>query len=187
MNDPEATLLDLLKEHALKLGDFTLKSGRQSSYLIDCKKVVLTGVGHRLVGEVMYDHAIRGYDVAAVAGVELGGCPLASAVACHSAAFMGAAPPPLDVIYVRKERKGHGSKSLLETGWRLGQGAKVVVLEDVATTGGSAMFAVEQLWKYGFDVLRVCALVDRLEGAGELFEKQGIRFNAVFTPADFGQ
>ena len=172
-------LLNLLKEHALKTGDFTLKSGRKSNYLIDCKKVVLSAKGHVLVGEVMY--SMLPAIATAVAGVELGGCPLASAVSYCSASRS----QPVQAIYVRKQQKDHGSKSLIEGAGNL-DSMPVVVLEDVTTTAGSAMFAVQQLWKYGANVLGVLTLVDRQEGAREALEKEGVKLWSVFTKKDFG-
>ncbi len=179
-------LLHLLKSRALKTGDFTLKSGRKSNYLIDCKDVVLSPVGHRLVGEVMFRGVNDLYDrevpTPAVAGVELGGCPLASAVAYYS----HNEPYPVHAIYVRKEQKDHGSKSLLEGTKFLQQGAEVIILEDVTTTGGSALAAAVQLWKYGFDVLGVYCLVDRQEGASEMLADNKLKLWSVFTKEDFG-
>ena len=172
-------LLTHLKAYALEKGDFTLKSGKKSNFLIDCKKVVLTAKGHQLVGPIMYAHIIEALPTA-VAGVELGGCPLASAVSMYSASTSC----PMDAIYVRKEKKEHGSKSLLDGASRLAKGASVIVLEDVTTTGSSSLFAVQQLWKYGFNVLGICTLVDREEGGREAIEKEKLRFWSVYNRKD---
>lgn len=180
MVEPRDALLSMLREHAFKQGDFTLKSGKKSDFLIDCKNVVLSARGHHLVGEVLLT-SLQTFGCTAVAGVELGGCPLASAVASASARTL----KHIDAIYVRKEAKAHGSKSLLEGAGLLARSSRVVVVEDVTTTGGSALAATVHLWKYGFDVVGVCSLVDRLEGGREAIEKEKLRFWSVFDRHDF--
>jgi orotate phosphoribosyltransferase len=117
----------------------------------------------------------------AVAGVELGGCPLASAVALTS--FQRGAP--LDAVYVRKEAKEHGSRRTLEGNTRLPAGSRVALLEDVVTTGGSTLKAAEKLVAAGYVVAGVVALVDRLEGGREAIEQAGLELVPVFTRLDF--
>jgi orotate phosphoribosyltransferase len=117
-----------------------------------------------------------------VAGVEHGGCPLASAVARTS--FQRGAP--LDAVYVRKDAKEHGSKRLLEGNTHLPAGATVALLEDVVTTGGSTLKAAAKLRDAGYPVAGVVALVDRLEGGREAIEGEGgLALVAVFTRDDF--
>jgi orotate phosphoribosyltransferase len=159
-----------------------LASGRESDFFIDCKQAVLTAEGHALVGELMLD-ALSKLPVrpVAIAGVELGGCPLASAVSLTSA-LRGA---PLDAIYVRKDAKTHGSKRLLEGGTRLPAGSAVALLEDVVTTGGSTLAAETKLRDAGFAVAGVITLVDRLEGGREAIEAKGLFLHPIFTRADF--
>ena len=159
-------LLELLREKAFARRRVVLASGRESDFFIDCKQAVLTAEGHALVGEVMLE-ALRSLPpMAAVAGVELGGCPLASAVALTS--FQRAAP--LDAIYVRKDAKDHGSKRLLEGNGHLPPGTTVALLEDVVTTGGSTLKAAAKLREAGYEVGGVVTLVDRLEGGREAIE-----------------
>src|SRR3954466_7970301 len=140
MIDPtkRARLIDLLRELSFERRRVILASGKESDFFIDCKQTVLTAEGHALVGELMLD-ALPPCD--AVAGVELGGCPLASAVSLVS--FQRNAPR--DAIYVRKEAKDHGSKRLVEGDTHLAPGATVAILEDVVTTGGSTLKAAEKL------------------------------------------
>ncbi len=177
-------LLELLRSLSHRKGTFTLASGKTSDFFIDCKQTVLTAEGHALVGELMLE-AIADADVServdAVAGVELGGCPLASAVALTSALRKN----PLDAIYVRKEAKDHGSQRLVEGGTRLQKGARIALLEDVVTTGGSTLKAAEKLARSGFTVARVVALVDRLEGGREAIEAAGFPFTSLYTRKDF--
>lgn len=175
-------LRELLRTHSFARRRVTLASGRESDFFIDCKQTALLAEGHVLVGRVMLN-ASRNLANApdAVAGVELGGCPLASAVSIAS--FESA--KPLDAIYVRKDAKDHGSKRTLEGNTHLPAGASVVVLEDVVTTGGSTLKAVEKIRAAGYLVNDVIALVDRLEGGREAIESAGLRFHAVFTRHDF--
>lgn len=179
---PRARLLDLLKLHSYRKQRVVLASGRESDFFIDCKQTVLTAEGHGLVGELMFD-AVSALQppCTAVAGVVLGGCPLASAVSLVSF-LRGHA---LDAVYVRKEAKDHGSQRLLEGNSRLHEGARVTVLEDVVTTGGSTLDAVARLRDAGYQVPLVVTLVDRLEGAREAIEAAGLTLVSVYTKDDF--
>jgi orotate phosphoribosyltransferase len=174
-------LLELLRERAFERKRVVLASGRESDFFIDCKQAVLTAEGHVLVGEVMLDAMAPFRACVAVAGVELGGCPLASAVAMTS----HARGTPLDAVYVRKDAKDHGSRRLLEGSSRLPAGARLALLEDVVTTGGSTLKAAEKLREAGYEVAGVVALVDRLEGGREAIEASGLKLVALFSRDDF--
>jgi orotate phosphoribosyltransferase len=174
-------LLELLRTLSFAKKRVILASGKESDFFIDCKQAVLTAEGHALVGQVMLAHLGKLPPCVAVAGVELGGCPLASAVALTS--FQNRAP--LDAVYVRKDAKDHGSKRLLEGNTRLSPGAKIALLEDVITTGGSTAKAAAKLRDAGYEVVGVVALVDRLEGGREALGEAAIRVEAVFSRADF--
>ncbi len=178
-----ARLLALLTERSYQKREVTLASGKKSDFFIDCKQTVLTGEGHALVGAMMLEalKELPGEPVAAVAGVELGGCPLASAVALL--AFQKART--LDAVYVRKEAKDHGSQRLFEGNARLASGARLVILEDVVTTGGSTLKCAEKLRAAGYDVAGVIAMVDRQEGGREAIEAAGLPLVTLFTRADF--
>lgn len=177
-----ARLVELLRSLSYREGRVLLASGKESDFFIDCKQTVLTAEGHALVGETMLDALLEGGKpiVDAVAGVELGGCPLASAVALTSH-LRGHA---LDAIYVRKEAKDHGSRRLIEGGTRLAPGARVALLEDVITTGGSTLKALTKLREAGFTVAHVVVLVDRQEGGREALEREGLTVHAITTRAD---
>jgi len=175
-------LLELLRERSFARKKVILASGRESDFFIDCKQTVLLAEGHALVGRAMLERALGlARRPVAVAGVELGGCPLASAVAVVS--FQQGTP--LDAIYVRKEVKDHGSKRELEGDAHLPDGARVVVVEDVITTGGSTLKAVEKLRARPFDVVGVVALVDRDEGGAEAIRAAGLQLATVFRRRDF--
>jgi orotate phosphoribosyltransferase len=175
-------LLDMLREHSFRRGTFTLSSGKSSDFFIDCKPTVLRAEGHVLVGAALMDAAVvLAPDLDAVAGVELGGCSLASAV---SYASVGRGRP-LDAVYVRKSQKGHGTQKLLEGAAHLGAGARLVVLEDTVTTGGSTLRAVGQIRDAGFEVAGVVAVVDRLEGGREALTEAGLPYVSLYTRTDF--
>src|SRR5215470_15812798 len=134
-------LLELLTKRSFARRTVVLASGKESDFFIDCKQTVLTAEGHALAGELMFEALAQLPPCRAVAGVELGGCPLASAVSLVS--FQKGRP--LAALYVRKEQKDHGSKRLVEGDRAIVPGMPVVVLEDVITTGGSTLKAVEKL------------------------------------------
>jgi orotate phosphoribosyltransferase len=182
VNDARGRLFELLRVLSFQRRRVVLASGRESDFFIDCKQTVLTAEGHTLAGPLMLE-AIAGFEAraAAVAGVELGGCPLASAVSYASVA----AGTPLDAIYVRKEVKDHGSRRLLEGDGRLSPGASVAIVEDVITTGGSTLKAAEKLRAAGYAIAGVVALVDRLEGGREALLAEGLAVTALYTRTDF--
>jgi len=170
-------LLDLLCTHAYKDGEFLLSSGQTSSYYINGKLVTLHAQGGQLVGQVLLPMVDK--QIVAVAGLTLGADPIVSAVNVVGA-YEGRS---LTGLIVRKEAKGHGTKLYVE-GPSLPANSPVVVLEDVVTTGMSAMKAVERLRAIGYTVDTVISLVDRQEGGAEFYKDQGIRFLAVFTITD---
>ena len=176
-----ARLLGLLRVRSFARKRVVLASGRESDFFIDCKQSVLTAEGHALAGQVMLDVLQAFSPVTAVAGVELGGCPLASAVALTS--FQRGAP--LDAVYVRKDAKDHGSRRTLEGNTTLPAGARIALLEDVVTTGGSTIAAASKLRDAGYEVAGVVAIVDRLEGGREAIEAARLKLAALFTRDDF--
>ena len=176
-------LCALLRERSFAKKRVVLASGKESDFFIDCKQTVLTAEGHVLIGELMLDALAHLPACDAIAGVELGGCPLASAVSLTS--HLRDPANAKDAVYVRKDAKDHGSKRVLEGDTRLAPGASLVILEDVTTTGGSTLKAVEKLRAAGYVVAGVVALVDRLEGGREAIEAAGLPFVALYTRRDF--
>ena len=170
-------LLDLFCQLAYKEGDFVLSSGQQSSYYINGKQVTLHPQGALAVGRLLLSQLPT--DTQAVAGLTLGADPIVSAVSVVSALENR----PIPALIIRKEAKGHGTQAYIE-GPELPTGAKVVVLEDVVTTGQSAMKAVERLRNVGYDVEQVIALVDRQQGGAEFYESVGLKFHALFSITD---
>jgi orotate phosphoribosyltransferase len=173
-------LLDLLCRLAYKEGDFVLSSGQKSTYYINGKQVTLHPEGAVATARIFL--AMLPTDTAAVAGLTLGADPLVSAVSVISV-YEGRSIPAL---IVRKEAKGHGTQAYIE-GATLAPAAKVVVLEDVVTTGQSAMKAVERLRSAGYSVDRILTLVDREQGGAEFYASQGLQFEAIFTIQDLQQ
>lgn len=178
-------LLELLRERSFARKKVVLASGKESDFFIDCKQTVLTAEGHVHVGMLMLKAVEDLGAVDAVAGVELGGCPLASAVAYTSHIAADTGVKPKDAIYVRKDAKDHGSKRLLEGDTTLAPNARIAILEDVTTTGGSTLKAAEKIRAAGYDIAGVVTLVDRLEGGREAIESAGLKLVAIYTRHDF--
>jgi orotate phosphoribosyltransferase len=167
-------LLDLFVKLAYKEGDFLLSSGQKSSYYINGKQVTLKGDGALAIGRLIF--AMLPDNTQAVAGLTLGADPIVTAVSVVSAYENKSIP----ALIVRKEAKGHGTMAYIE-GPTLSDGANVVVLEDVVTTGKSAMLAVERLRDAGYTVDRIISIVDREQGGEEFYRSQGLNFESIFT------
>lgn len=180
--EDHAKLRTLLREHSHKKGTFTLASGKTSDFYIDVRRVALSAQGHWLLGRLLLD-TVLSFNAEGVAGVELGGCPLASATSQESEARRDW--PSIPALYVRKQAKDHGSSKLVETSFDLKPGARVVLVEDVITTGGSSERAVMALREAGYVVDNVVVVVDRLEGGREHLEGLGLGVSPLFTRQDF--
>ncbi|MGA8891216.1 MAG: orotate phosphoribosyltransferase [Anaeromyxobacteraceae bacterium] len=177
-----ARLLVLLRELSFERRKVILASGKESDFYVDCKRTALTAEGHVLVGRLLFDR-IRAMKplVRGAGGLTLGADPLASAVAYTS--FLEG--EPVDAFIVRKEPKGHGTGQWIEGRKTIPDGSRVAVLEDVITTGGSAMKAIERCRQEGLVVAGCFALVDRVEGGREAIEALGVPVDALFTRRDF--
>lgn len=167
-------LLDLFCQLAYQEGDFVLSSGQRSSYYINGKQVTLHPQGALAIGRILLPLLPK--DTQAVAGLTLGADPIVTAVSVVSVYENR----PLPALIIRKEAKGHGTKAYIE-GPNLPDNAYVVVLEDVVTTGQSAMKAVERLRQANYKVDRVIALVDRQQGGAQLYASAGLEFQSVFS------
>ncbi len=171
--DQTRLLLQRLAREAYRRGKFKLASGRQSEHYVNCKPVSLSGQGLALISTAMLAYVEE--DAAAVAGLTLGADPLVSGVAM-AAALSGR---PLDALIVRKQAKGHGTAAWLE-GPLPATGSTVTVLEDVVTTGGSALKAVHQLQDAGYRVQRVITIVDREEGGVAAMKSAGLELISLY-------
>jgi orotate phosphoribosyltransferase len=178
MYDRQA-LLDLIKQQALKFGDFTLASGKKASFYLDCRQVTLDAQGAKLIGagmlELMADNMPD-----LVGGMAIGADPITAAILT----LAGINNIPLRGVMVRKEPKGHGLGKHVEGPYR--EGERLVIVEDVVTTGGSSLKAIEHCEAVGLKVDRVLAIIDRLEGGREAFAERGYELTALFTIKDFG-
>ena len=176
-------LLRTLQTDAYRKGDYTLSSGRKTDHYVNCKPVSLSGEGSILVGTLLLD--LIDDETLAVAGLTLGADPLVTSVAMTSWLDPERRRCKLDALIIRKEAKDHGTTSQIE-GMLPVQGCKICVLEDVVTTGESAMKAVRVLREAGYKVEQVLSIVDRQENdeADDLFEKENIEFVSLFTLDD---
>ena len=171
-------LLEMLKKYAYRRGEFTLSSGKTSEHYVNCKPVTLTGRGLTLTSMMMLEHV----ETDVVAGLTLGADPLVSGVAVCSALDMRL----LNALIVRKEPKGHGTGAWIE-GPEFPKGIKVTVLEDVVTTGGSSIKAVQKLRDAGYRVDRIVTIVDRQEGGEDAIIEAGLELRSLFTVEDLCQ
>ncbi|MEH2459320.1 orotate phosphoribosyltransferase [Nostoc sp.] len=167
-------LLDLFCQLAYQEGDFLLSSGLRSSYYVNKTQVTLHPQGALAVGRLLFP--LLPVDTQAVGGLTLGADPIVTAVSIVSVYENR----PIPALIIRKEAKGYGTRAYIE-GPSLPEGAKVVVLEDVVTTGQSALKAVERLKDAGYTVNQVISLVDRQQGGGELYQSAGLKFETLFS------
>lgn len=172
--DTRQALLNLICDVAYKEGDFTLSSGKKSDYYINGKQVTLHPQGGLMVARLLLSMLPEG--TAAVGGLTLGADPMVSAISV-AGAYEGR---PVTPLIVRKEAKGHGTQAYIE-GPTLPEGSAIAIIEDVVTTGASALKAVERLREAGYQVSDLFALVDRQQGGKELYAKEGLNFEPIFT------
>ena len=167
-------LLEMLKRDAYRHGEFTLSSGVKSEHYVNCKPVTLNGKGLALSSLLMFDCLEKG--VVAVGGLTLGADPLVSGVAMAACSY----DREINALIVRKEPKGHGTQAWIE-GPMPPEGSKVTVLEDVVTSGGSAINAAQKLRDVGYVVDRVVSIVDRQEGGKDAMLKAELQLRSLFT------
>ncbi|MEX2316250.1 MAG: orotate phosphoribosyltransferase [Pirellulales bacterium] len=178
MYDRDA-LRKLIAEKALKIGDFTLASGKKSDYYLDCRLVTLDSAGAALVAEGMLD--LLADDLPdLVGGMAIGADPITAAIVT----LAGLRNIPLRGVMVRKEQKQHGTGRFVEGPYH--EGESIAIVEDSLTTGGSSLLAIERCEAVGLKVIRVLAIVDRLEGARDAFAQRGYELTTLFTVRDFG-
>lgn len=179
MNEERRALADLLRTSSVRTGEFVLASGKRSTYYVDARRTTMSGRGQLLIGRLglaaLDDSA---WEPDAVGGLTLGADPVAYAIA-HAAAAAGR---PLGAFTVRKEAKGHGAGRLVEG--PLEPGGAVVVVEDVVTTGGSALRAIDALIAFGANVRGVLAVVDREEGGRDAIEAAGYPLITLFRVSE---
>ena len=172
-------LIDLVREKALKRGEFTLASGKKASYYLDCRQITLDAQGAKLIGAGMLEMLAADLPQL-VGGMAIGADPITAAILT----LAGIQNLPLRGVMVRKEAKQHGTGKLVEGPFQAGE--SIVIVEDVVTTGGSSLLAIERCEEVGLKVKRVLAIIDRLVGGREAFAARGYELTTLFTIEDFG-
>jgi orotate phosphoribosyltransferase len=171
-------LLELFKTRAVSFGRFKLASGKESTYYVNSKKALFFSEAVALLGEALWE-LTRDLDIRAIGGLEVGAIPMATAAVLR----YHQEGRELEGFFVRKQAKGHGSQERIEG--VVPPGARVAVVDDVLTTGGSVLQAIEELERVGAKVAGVVCIVDRLQGAGELLSPR-YPYRPIFTIRDFG-
>ena len=178
-----ARLIEIIKTRSFQSGrEVKLASGRTSTYYFNMKPTMLDAEGAHLIATLILD-AIKGLDADLIGGLEMGAVPIASAVAAVS----HSGGRPVNAFFVRKQAKEHGTKSLIE-GLPAGdslKGKRVIIVEDVTTTGASAIKAAEAVRAEGAEVVGVVTVIDRQEGTAEAFAAAKLKLTPILTLADF--
>ena len=174
----QARLIEILRERSVKTGEFTLASGKKSDFYVDARVTTLHAEGSGVVARLILDrlHA----DAVAIGGMSLGADP----IACSAAAISGTTARPVHAFLIRKTPKGHGTGRDLEGLANLPEGAKVCMVEDTTTTGGSLLRAIERAEAHGLQVVQCITVVDREEGAAEHVGAAGYHLEALTTRTD---
>jgi orotate phosphoribosyltransferase len=175
----KSALMDLVRQLALQLGDFTLASGKKSKYYLDCRQVTLDSAGANLGADGMLEQ-LAGNWPDAVGGMAIGADPITAAIITVA----GRGGQKLKGFIVRKEAKQHGTGREVEGPVRPGE--SVVIVEDVVTTGGSSLAAIDKAEAFGLQVRGVLAIIDRLEGGREALASRGYSLHTLLTIRDFG-
>lgn len=174
-------LLELIQSEALQRGEFTLASGKKASYYLDCRNITLHPQGANVIAAGMLDVIESAGELPdAVGGMAIGADPITASIIT----LAGQRGLPMKGFMVRKEAKGHGTGKQVEGPVQPGQ--RVVIVEDVITSGGSAIKAVEAARAFGLVVERVIAIIDRLAGGEAAFEAKGLELITLTTIRDFG-
>jgi orotate phosphoribosyltransferase len=182
MTDPRARLAEIIRIRSFGRGEIKLASGRTSNFYFNLKPTMLDAEGAALLAELTVE-ALANERIDYVGGLEMGAVPIAGAIAQLS--FLKG--QPIQAFFVRKKPKEHGARLSVE-GLAPGEslkGKRVVVVEDVTTTGGSAIKAVEAVKESGGEIAFVLTIVDREEGADESFREAGIPFRSLFRASEF--
>jgi len=175
----KTALMSLIRKLALQLGDFTLASGKKSKYYLDCRKVTLDSAGANLIADGMLE--LMGDDLPdAVGGMAIGADPITAAIITVA----GRSGRKLKGFIVRKEAKQHGTGRDVEGPVQPADFA--IIVEDVVTTGGSSLAAIERAEAFGLKIRGVLAIIDRLEGGRETLAAKGYSLATLLTIRDFG-
>lgn len=172
-------LIELVRQYALSFGDFTLASGAKASFYLDCRKLTLSGEGANQIAAGVLE-LLQSDMPDAVGGMAIGADPITAAVITRA----WQESHSLRGFIVRKESKDHGTGRQVEGPVQAGD--RVVILEDVITTGGSSLKAIQHARDFGLKVERLITIIDRQSGGRERFEAEGVRFDSLLTLTDLG-
>jgi len=178
-SDDKKKLFEIIKRDAFFRGEFTLSSGKTSNYYLDCRRATLTGEGAYYTARIFLDMA-QGETFDAIGGPTLGADPMIGALGAVSVSQ----GRPVKMFIIRKEPKGHGRGQMVE-GPELTEGARVIVIDDVATTGKAFLHSLDVLEAMGVAVAKCLCIVDRQEGGKEAVEARGCELASIFTAQDF--
>ena len=173
-----ARLRDIIAEKSFREGEFTLASGRKSDVFINLKPTMLDPEGLNLIADLVLEE-LKNHDAEFIGGILMGAAPILLSVVQKSYYT----PRPLRGFWVRKERKDHGMQELIDGD--PGEGDKIIVVDDVTTTGGSLLKAVDAMRSRGCDIVGVLTIVDRCEGAVEQVKESGYDLISIFDRYDF--
>jgi len=172
--EPRDQLRQMLLSRSMRFGEFVLSSGATSNYYIDVRKTSLHPDGLKLISELFYE-VLKADNITAVGGLTLGADPLVAGVMLHSAR----AGKPIEGFLVRRTTKDHGLRGQVEG--NLAGHKRVAILDDVITSGESALIAAEAAQSYRAEIVRVLAVVDREQGASQIFQQHGYPFTPLFS------
>lgn len=174
-------LADLLREYSVQRGEFVLASGAKSPYYLDVRRTALTGVGARAIGRAAFERLQREVPGASgCGGLTFGADPIITAICC-AAADAGC---PWGGVVVRKEPKSHGTQNWLEIAGNLRGDEELVAVDDVVTSAGSTLRAIERLREHGFRVDHALCVVDREAGGREALAEHGVALHALFSMSE---
>jgi orotate phosphoribosyltransferase len=177
--DEKQRLLEIIKQHALKLGNFTLASGATSNYYIDARIITTHPEGAYLIGKIIFT-MLKEEGIGAIGGPVMGAVPICSAVSLVS--YLEGKPIP--AFFVRSSVKKYGTQKCIEG--NLNPGSRVVMVDDVITTAGSVLTSIEQVVEFGCEVVKVICVVDREESARQRLAERGYVLEPLFTKSDLG-
>lgn len=178
-SEDKKKLFEIIKRDAFFKGDFTLSSGKKSNYYLDCRRVTLTGEGAYYTAKIFLD-MVNDEKFDAIGGPTLGADPMIGALGAVSMQQDG----PVKLFIIRKEPKGHGRGQMIE-GPEILEGATVVLIDDVATTGKAFVHSLNVLDEMGIKVSKCLCIVDRGEGGQEAVEARGCELLSIFRAQDF--
>ena len=178
MKEEREKLKEIFKSRSILKGKFNLASGKESDYYIDARLTTLDAEGTSLIGKILLNEILRDPEISAVGGPTMGADPIVGSIITQS----WSENKPLSGFLVRKQTKEHGTTKLIEG--NLKKDDKVAVVEDVVTTSGSVLKAIDAIETFGADIKKVLVVVDREEGAAKIFKERGYEFYSIYKVSE---